>query len=611
MNLSSSPFASGRGDPPARTLLNDRLVRVSLGVWLGYAGLVFSGVELTSRFHRAVAVFFVGWTLLGLRYQLSQVRTPEDRAFWNDLGGATACWLAAPVLYLLFPYAPAWAGWSAQVLYALFYGGLYLALSLRPHHRHRWRPVVLERSLTWATVTVAVTGLFLYFLAPVFVDPASYDRGRSATGLFLILDTYFTIRLLYLSRSTRSTRWKWTYSLLAATTFMVLTNDLVGAFTRDSSTGSWDRFLQVSWKLPPLLLLLAARLRHHPFPVEAPVPLASYPRDDSFPGPLGQTMIFALLFPLVHIAGYQAHWLNAPSREPRSWIVLVWLLLLAMVAFYQHRRLRRTTADLRLERERTERALRRIEDDLSLRKKLQSVEASRSAANEIFAKAFQASPDVMAITRLDDGEVVDMNASCLEVFGLAPRDAVGKSLADLPIWARPRDRLTLERLLDRHASLREVEGVFRRKSGELGVGLYSAERIDLNGVPHVFSILHDVTENQHRDRDLELRARWLESARTAVCALDASGKISYWNRAAARLFGAGSKSTLDRPVEELPGWGPHLAAAKERAPASVGAELAGRRILARAFPVADPQGPGWLILAVEDPSPQGSDAGSS
>jgi len=445
-------------------------------------------------------------------------------------------------------------------------------------------------------------------VVPVFIDPASYDRGRSATGLFLILDAYFTARLLYLCRSARSPRWKWIYSLLAATTFAVLANDLLGTFFRDSSAGG-DRFLQVSWKLPALLLLLAARIRHHPFPVEAPVSLAGYPRDDRFPGPLGQTMIFALLFPLVHLTGYQAHWLHAASKGPRSWIVLAWLLLLAMVAFYQHRRLGRTTADLRQERERTERALRRIEDDLRLRKQLQSVEARRSAANEIFTKAFQASPDVMAITRLDDGEVVDMNASCLEVFGFPPRDAVGKRLKDLQIWARRRDRLTLERWLARHTSLREVESVFRRKTGELGVGLYSAERIDLDGVSYVFSVLHDVTDNQHRDRDLEQRARWLEGARSAVCALDASDRVSYWNQAAARIFGVGPENTLGRPVEELPGCGKLLAAAKKEDHAS--ADLGGGRILARAYSVADPQGHGWLIVAAEAPLTADPGAGSS
>ncbi len=604
MSSTSSPLPNSQ--PLWRTLLDDRLVQVNLFALLAYAGLVVAGVDLPSRIRNAAAVFFVALTFLALRFKLSQIRAPEDRAFWNDLSRATVCWLAAPVLYLVYPQAPLWTSWTADVLYALFYGGLYLALSVRPHHRHRWRPVALERSLTWATVTVAVTGLFLYFLVPVFVDPASYDSRRSATGLFLILDAYFSGRLLHLSRTVRSPRWRLVYSFLAATTLAVLGNDLLGSLHRSSLVADWpwERFFDVSWKLPAVFLLLGARTRHHPFPMETPATYAGYQGDDSFPGPLGQTMIFALLFPLVHFTGYQAEWMNAASKAPRSWVVLVWLLLLGMVAFYQHRRLARTTADLRTERGRTERALRRIEDDLRLRKQLQGVEAKRAAANEIFAQAFQASPDVMAITRLDDGRLIDINASSGEIFGFAPQELVGRSLKELEIWARPRDRTTLESWFSENPSVREIESLFRRKSGKLGVGLFSAERIDLSGVPHVFSVVHDVTGNRHRDKGLERRAMLLDSARSAVCALDAAGRIHYWNEAAERLFGLEAGDALGRDASDLPGCGEWLAAAKDDDGAATAAATLpnGHRILSRTFPVAEARGEWRLIVAVRAPA---------
>ena len=59
-----------------------------------------------------------------------------------------------------------------------------------------------------------------------------------------------------------------------------------------------------------------------------------------------------------------------------------------------------------------------------------------------FAAAFHASPDLMAITRLTDGTLLEVNEGFTRLLGYTRAEALGRTVAELSIWADPADRPT-------------------------------------------------------------------------------------------------------------------------------------------------------------------------
>jgi two-component system NtrC family sensor kinase len=59
----------------------------------------------------------------------------------------------------------------------------------------------------------------------------------------------------------------------------------------------------------------------------------------------------------------------------------------------------------------------------------------------LFFDLFEHSSDVIFLTRVNDGLVLDANHAALSMFGYRRDEAVGKTTRDLRIWADPRDRV--------------------------------------------------------------------------------------------------------------------------------------------------------------------------
>ena len=69
-------------------------------------------------------------------------------------------------------------------------------------------------------------------------------------------------------------------------------------------------------------------------------------------------------------------------------------------------------------------------------------------------------------------------------------------------WVNPQDRVTVMRLLREQGAVYDFEARLRDKSGTIREMLLSVERIELDGVPCLLSIAHDVTERRELEREL-------------------------------------------------------------------------------------------------------------
>lgn len=123
-------------------------------------------------------------------------------------------------------------------------------------------------------------------------------------------------------------------------------------------------------------------------------------------------------------------------------------------------------------------------------------------SEEKFSKAFRASPNLMSIATLMDGRLIEVNDSFVEVMGFSREEAVGQQANTLHIWVRPQDRSTVVRQLLREGTVKNFECQFRIKSGEIRIGLFSAERIDIGEQPCLIDVVVDITERKRAEQQL-------------------------------------------------------------------------------------------------------------
>ncbi|MEH1883434.1 sensor histidine kinase [Nostoc sp.] len=124
-----------------------------------------------------------------------------------------------------------------------------------------------------------------------------------------------------------------------------------------------------------------------------------------------------------------------------------------------------------------------------------------------FAKAFSCSPDSITISTLQEGRFIEVNDSFVELSGYERDEAIGKTSFELNLWVDDRDRLNLLQELQATGVVRNLEVEFRQKSGKIITTLLSAEVIDLDGVPCILAVHHDITERKQVEAQFLLSAQ--------------------------------------------------------------------------------------------------------
>jgi PAS domain S-box-containing protein len=99
-----------------------------------------------------------------------------------------------------------------------------------------------------------------------------------------------------------------------------------------------------------------------------------------------------------------------------------------------------------------------------------AVEGLRESEDRM-SKAFNASPDVIAISSLAEGRFISVNEAFTRVSGYLREEAIGRTAVEMGIWFDPEKHAEIIGRLQRQDRLRDVETLFRTKSGELRVVL--------------------------------------------------------------------------------------------------------------------------------------------
>ena len=122
------------------------------------------------------------------------------------------------------------------------------------------------------------------------------------------------------------------------------------------------------------------------------------------------------------------------------------------------------------------------------------MEVQLRLSEESFSKAFNASPIGMTITTLEDGKFIKANNAFCRIWGYSYEEILGRTTLEIGLWLNPADRYLVKERIMAKLSIQDMEIGLCKKSGEQRLGLYSAERLDIDGELCILSLLTDITE---------------------------------------------------------------------------------------------------------------------
>lgn len=198
-----------------------------------------------------------------------------------------------------------------------------------------------------------------------------------------------------------------------------------------------------------------------------------------------------------------------------------------------------------LKRDSMDRALQ--EDILERNKTLDALRQSESR----FSTIFHRSPVPIVITRLEDAAIVDANDAFAKLLGYERHDLIAKTTPEVGLWVNPEKRVEAVASILKAGSLHNHEIHGRTHSGKPFIVLASAELIAFGDVPHVVSILYDVTDQRHLEAQTRYQAMLLAHVSDAVISTDLDFKIRSWNPAAELIYGWQADEVIGKPVEEI------------------------------------------------------------
>lgn len=127
-------------------------------------------------------------------------------------------------------------------------------------------------------------------------------------------------------------------------------------------------------------------------------------------------------------------------------------------------------------------------------------ETALHESEERFFKAFQASPNMIAIVGRNDGRLYDINDNWLNVLGLERKDVVGTTDFDATYWVDQPRWKEFHKLIARDGVVRNFEARLRNLGGEMRDYEFAAEAIELNGQPYSIVVGDDISERMRIDR---------------------------------------------------------------------------------------------------------------
>jgi diguanylate cyclase (GGDEF)-like protein/PAS domain S-box-containing protein len=119
---------------------------------------------------------------------------------------------------------------------------------------------------------------------------------------------------------------------------------------------------------------------------------------------------------------------------------------------------------------------------------------------------FNTNPDAVMISSYPEGVISDISDGFFRNTGYSRGEIVGSANMTIGLWSHPDDIRSVFEETRKKGFCENRQSVLRRKNGTLIDVVISARIFSLNGVNHIVTVIHDITERKRLEDDLRLQA---------------------------------------------------------------------------------------------------------
>jgi diguanylate cyclase (GGDEF)-like protein/PAS domain S-box-containing protein len=173
-------------------------------------------------------------------------------------------------------------------------------------------------------------------------------------------------------------------------------------------------------------------------------------------------------------------------------------------------------------------------------------EQALSSSEKRFATLFHLCPNMVLLTRQDDGLISEANQYFESLFGWPVQSAIGRTTLELGLWVHPEQRAELVKKTKAKGELISMEVQFRASNGQVHDGILSAQKVELEGQPYLLSTFLDTTERKAAELALK------DSQERLDLALDSAQLGTWdWHIPSGMLYGSARAAQL-HGLEPIP-----------------------------------------------------------
>ena len=133
----------------------------------------------------------------------------------------------------------------------------------------------------------------------------------------------------------------------------------------------------------------------------------------------------------------------------------------------------------------------------------ETAEKTLRDSEERFSKAFHDNPVPVAIARMDDGKLIDVNDALLSLFDYRRSEAIGHSAVELGVVVNPEAHDAAEAANREQEIVRDMPAQFQKENGEMLDLLVSTTNIEFDGEPCRLTTVVDITKRMRLEEKLQ------------------------------------------------------------------------------------------------------------
>jgi len=187
--------------------------------------------------------------------------------------------------------------------------------------------------------------------------------------------------------------------------------------------------------------------------------------------------------------------------------------------------------------------------------KRKQTELALKESNEKYSKAFQSSPYLIIITRMEDGKIIEVNDTFVSLSGFTRNEALSNSTIGLNMWKDIEERNSVISALRSGKVVEGKEFQFRKKNGEIRTGLYAAKIIQVNNESYIISSIDDITKRKQAENLLKENEKKsmsiMENSADAIFITNQQGKYVYTNKAVSAMLGYTSEEMKSKTIADI------------------------------------------------------------